>query len=141
MSRRVEGDAGVGLIEVVVATVILGVGVVALLAAYATVVRSSSFDREQAEVTRALTVAAEDLAEAGYVPACSDATGPAYAAAVRDDVLADVSITVTYWDGASFVDDCVGYDSLPAHARMQRLVIEARHGHERETLDIVKRAS
>jgi prepilin-type N-terminal cleavage/methylation domain-containing protein len=141
MRDRLRADAGVTLIEVIIATVLLGVGVVGVMAAYATLTKTSALGHERAEATRALTVAAERLATADFA---SDGSPSGYAVAVSDalDAIgldATVDVSVRCWDGAAFVTSCA---TQPAAAfRMQQVELDATYRRATETLTVVKRAA
>ena len=73
MSPRFRGDAGVGLIEVLVAVVLLGVGAVAVLAGMATSTKASGSYENQTNAFNVLGVASEALSspDLAYQPCAS----------------------------------------------------------------------
>lgn len=115
-SRREEG--GESLIELIVATAILGLGVVAVLGGMATAVLTSALHRSQAEVSTVMTAAAEWVKEVPYrkCAVMTDYLGgfayPPYATSAAGDTLTltnpsgtaawKVSFTIADWNGDSF---------------------------------------
>ncbi len=134
-------DAGIRLVERLIAIVILGGGVVAVLAGYGTLVRASAAHTEQVETTNSLTNVAEALALAPYATGCTQAVYDADIAAAIAATGSDsaVDATITYWDGDSFEPTCL--DSVvAARFRIQQIELEATYRRSTETLSITKRS-
>jgi Tfp pilus assembly protein PilV len=139
---RWRADDGVGLLELVVAVVILGISVTAILGGLATATKSSALNEERAELSSALTIAAERLASLPYTADCSG--GGAYESAIAA-ALADagsgvqVSVTVEYWDGVDFGPACID-DAVASRYQLQQVRLDAEYRRVDETLTVVKRA-
>lgn len=102
-SRRVGGEQGETLLELLVAITILGVSVVAIASGIALAVKTSGIHRSQASAGAYVRNYAEALeasvAGGGYVPCAGTASYPAYAPP------AGYSATlskVEYWTGATW---------------------------------------
>ncbi len=154
-ARVYSNDAGVGLVELLVAIVLLGIGVVAILASYAGLIKLSVLHRDQGSTTNALTIAAESVASpATTYQACAGgntntgtyrtALDAALSAATNST---NVTFTVEYWNGTAFVAgeaNCNDNDGqVPAMQRMQRITFSAVVPTQSNpwTLTIVKRAA
>jgi Tfp pilus assembly protein PilV len=138
---RARADDGVGLLDLLIAVVILGIAVTAILGGLATATKSSALNSERAEASSALTIAVEHLSTLPYAADCSG--GAAYESAI-DAALTDagsdvvVSVTVEYWDGVGFGPDCID-DEVAGRYRLQQIRVDAEYGRVDETLTVVKR--
>lgn len=147
-----DPEAGVGLVELLMAIVLLGVGAVAILASYATVVRLSKLHKDQTSTTNALTIAAEAVSSPVVVyQACAGASpgSGTYHTAISQALAAAANVTnvtfsVTYWNGTTFDATCRDSDGqVPAMERMQLITLSALVIDQPNpwTLTIVKRAA
>ena len=150
MSERLRGDDGTGLIELLFAIVLLGIGVVAILSAMATMVRTSALHRDQARATDALTIAAEGISATSVAyQSCAAVNLTPYTTA-KDNALAAAGVTsvvtidVAYWNGTEFRDlPCYDTDPNVDNAnKIQRISLSASVPRQATpfTLEIVKRA-
>jgi len=151
---RPDREAGIGLVEVLVAIVLLGLGVVGIMGAYGGVIKLSALHRNQASTTNALTIAAEAVASpaVAYQPcAGADPSTGAYRTAI-DAALSQatnsqgVTFTVTYWSGTRFPpgEPCHDNDGqVPAMQRIQLITFSSVVPTQTNpwTLTIVKRAA
>ena len=151
MSESLRGDDGTGLIELLFAIVLLGIGVVAILSAMATMVRTSALHRDQARATDALTIAAEGISATSVAyQSCAAVNLTTYTTA-KDNALAAAGVTsgvtisnVAYWNGTGF-DSTTCYDADPNvdnANKIQRILLSASVPRQATpfTLEIVKRA-
>lgn len=152
MHRGSDPEAGVGLVELLIAIVLLGVGAVAILASFATVIRLSKLHNDQTSTTNALTIAAEAVASpvVAYQPCAGvDPDTGAYRSAINQALTSAlnstaVTFSVTYWNGTSFDSTCRDTDGqIPTMERMQRVELSAVVPDQSNpwTLTIVKRAA
>jgi type II secretory pathway pseudopilin PulG len=141
-------DRGETLVELLVALVILGTAVVALIGAVATGVRMSDIHRKEATAgsyVRSFGEAVNTAVNAtptGYT-ACATITTYTGAYTVPDTAgyVADVT-TVTYWNGTAFVATCTtdrGVQKLTLRVRSKNRATGQPDGRASETLDIVIR--
>jgi prepilin-type N-terminal cleavage/methylation domain-containing protein len=134
-------DRGETLIELLVAIMIMGVGVVVLLGGLATSIRMSALHREQALAgaqVRAYAEAIETTVAASpssYVVCAGTATygatyvpGPTYTARVT---------AVRYWDGSAFVTTCA--PATDSGVQQLTLSVSSADGFVDETLVVVIR--
>jgi Tfp pilus assembly protein PilE len=137
-------DRGATFIELLVASVILAIAVVALMAAFGTAVSTSALDQDQGRAQSALTTAAESVltADVPYVN-CATGTTTQYRTPV-DTALervgfssSAVSMVVTYWDGTTYGSTC--YDDvlfMSASHRIQRIELRAPVQRKAEPLSV-----
>jgi Tfp pilus assembly protein PilV len=140
MNRRFD-DAGLSLIEALIAVVILGITFVAILGGMATSITGSAYHRTQASENAILIDAAEAVKKAAYTPC---ATNPNYAPAAasapvptNDWVMwspAEV-IDIDYWNGTTFIEDC----SADGNLQLVTLRVTSSNNTGSETLSVVKR--
>lgn len=90
-SRRSRGQAGFGLVEIVITVFLAGVVVLGLAAGLLTLVRTNTATDERQRIDQALGNVAEGLKALPYVP-CSAGGGPDAA-----DVWADYEASPTSW--------------------------------------------
>src|SRR5687767_11974431 len=85
LARRVHGDEGTSLIEVLLSIAIMGIGVVGVLGALATQVKGANLHRDQSDANAVLASAAERVHNAAYVT-CASISGT-YVTAARTAIL------------------------------------------------------
>lgn len=109
MAAPQRGEAGVSLLETLVALFLVSVLFIAIIGGMLVTASATNTNTDVAAVDSALLVATEELKAtalaqpSGYVP-CATPTDYALTNAVADAV---VTITeVTYWDGTAFVAAC-----------------------------------
>jgi hypothetical protein len=135
-------DAGVTLIDVVVAITLLGLAAVAVLGAFATLSVTSSRHRDLADVQSVLASAAEMVTAPGTLRvAC--ATPSSYQAAARNAVqpaswpASTVGVTaVQYFDGANFGATC--YDAKGFHLQKVTISVTSMNGRTTQSVDVYK---
>ncbi len=141
-------DDGLSLVELVVAIALLGIGVVAILGAYATLIVSGDRAKKHGDVSTVLAAAAAsvlDPARNPYDPCASNATYDATRGVVLPNGFPGQQVSVTkvlFWDGATFQPTC--YDqSAGTLARLQQITVQVRSADDRvsEQLTVVKRGS
>lgn len=108
-SRATGGarDAGLTLVEVLLAVSILGVGVTVLVGGMMTSITVSGQGQRSAEGQAAIRAYAESVASTAYTDCASSYPSPGFTPPSGWTAAAQV---VTYWDGSSFVSTC-GTDS------------------------------
>lgn len=79
---RLRGDAGFSLPEMLITIAILGIAFVGILAALATLIRTSADQRTHADANAVLVSAVEAVKSAGFVADCT-AAGTSYSAAAQ----------------------------------------------------------
>jgi prepilin-type N-terminal cleavage/methylation domain-containing protein len=142
-SRRCRGEGGYTLSEVLVAVIILGVGVVAIVGALGSSIFTSRVHRDIVTSDATVRQYAEQLTRVVYAPCATPATYPA-----MTGVPAGYTVTIVdvdYADGSdgapAFSDSCA---ANPAN-EVQRITLEAHHtGSEKagiQRLQFVKRSS
>jgi len=106
-----DGDTGETLIELLVAIVILGIAVVAILGGIVVVVESSSMHRRQAQAQNGLRAWAEQISAATYNDCATAGSfnlpSPSLPSGFSPDVTA-----VRYWTGTSFSNSCVADNGI-----------------------------
>lgn len=142
-SRR---DAGVSMIEVLVAVVLLATVGVGVLSSLATAARGASLQRDIAAAQASLATAADTIGEnfGGY-RSCGTSSASeiatAYRSAIdaaRDPESPPVAVTaVRFWNGSAFADVC----ATGAGHRLQQVVLSALAAGEPVTLTVVIRPS
>lgn len=150
MERTGRHDAGVSLIEVLIAVAIMGIAMVAIVAALGTQIAGTRVHRDQSNAAVVLAAAAESVKAAAYTP-CATATTYASAAqsvTVPSDWIekswpaaSAVTLTVAHWGGSSFGATC--RDNEPADTaglfRLQQIQVTARGPDgDQESVTIVK---
>jgi type II secretory pathway pseudopilin PulG len=150
MRRLHHADEGTTLVEVLVATVILGIGVVAILTGLLTFISSADRHRRLADSNTVLLRAADAVIDPARNAYTNCATTVSYNPTAGFSVPsgwtpAAVSITsVQYWDGSQFQAVC--YDADPNIGSMVRLQqiglrVASPDGRANVTLNIVKRGT
>ena len=136
--RRLRGDAGSSLIEVMVATVILGIGVVGLLSGLAFLFTATDRHRDVAaantELSRAMEVVADPL-DTPFQPCAAAAA--AYQLSARAKVGAQVSVdAVQVWTAGGWAA-CGAAPTLP----LQQVTVRATSadGSNQISMSVVKR--
>ncbi len=162
--RRQTSEAGESLIEVLVAVVILGLGVTALLGGMATAVFGSAVHRNQADVSAVMTAAGEWVKQADYIT-CADfddylsPTGPqpfAYPGHVVTATAADtltvstptgvavwtVRFAIKDWQGDDFFarpNDCATADAEGLRMQQVTITVRTADGKIDQSLRVIKR--
>lgn len=106
--RVASGDEGVSLIEVLVATIILGLAMAAILGGFSVSVRGGVLYGKQAKAETVLRSAAENIVAQGYKK-CSGGTLPTYTVTPNVDGLTVAVTAFAYWTGtnpAAFSSSC-----------------------------------
>lgn len=169
-SDEVEGarepgrsDRGETLVEILVALVILGIGVVALMGGLATAVFGSSLHRNQSDADAALVMALENIKALPYVPCTlGSSTAPTYSATPTGSspyTSATYSTWPTYttspspapstgyfvvttqlWNGSTFYTPSAASPCTPDADSMQLITITAvsRAGGAEQQTSVVK---
>jgi Tfp pilus assembly protein PilV len=149
--RREEGNS---LIEVLISIAIMGITVVAILAALATQLKGTRVHRDQSNGQAVLTSASEKVQSAAFVDCNSGAPSTAYTAAARTATLPNdwvsqgytttsaLTTTVSNWDGTAFVSTCPDNttDTLGLlKLQLVTVTVTAPGASDTESLAIVKR--
>lgn len=150
--RSARHDLGETLIEVIMAVLLLGLAVVAIVGAVASLIIGSDIHRQQASGTAVLLSAAETMKSASpaYV-ACADKTDATYAAALSDTTRVPrpagwpvpVITAVKFWNGTAFQGTC--YDTADSGnlLKLQQLTLsitDPKRGVT-ETISVTKRSA
>ena len=137
--RGSANDRGESLIELLVALLIMGTAVVAVVGGLATAITMSDVHRKQAMVAAHLKFFAANLESAiaatptQYVDCATPASYPVYTPGSPYDA----NITqVLYWDGSSFGPSCAGGDTGVQRVRLR---VWSTDGRADQTLDVVIR--
>jgi type II secretory pathway pseudopilin PulG len=141
-------DGGLTLVELVVAIALLGMGVVAILSAYATLIVTGDRARKHGDVGTVIAAASAAVVDPGRNPyepcASSGSYDPTRGITLPSGLTADhVTVTaVRYWDGTSFQATCYD-DSVGSFSRLQEIAVrvESADGRVSEVLTVVKRGS
>jgi Tfp pilus assembly protein FimT len=147
-----RGDAGIGLVELLMAIVLLGIGAVAVLAGFATTIKMSALHKDQTEATGALAIAAEAVSSpfVAYQPCAGDDPGTGTYRSAIDQALGQaantngVGFSVDYWNGSGFDTTCRDTDGqVPAFGRMQQITLSTTVKGQSNTwtLVVLKRAA
>lgn len=149
-------DDGNSLIEVLISIAIMGITVVAILAALATQLKGTRVHRDQSNGQAVLTSASEKVQSTAFIdcnPAPS-APATAYTNAARTAILPNdwvsqgytptsaLTTTVSNWDGAAFVNACPASATDPLGLLKLQLVtvtVTAPGASDTESIAIVKR--
>jgi prepilin-type N-terminal cleavage/methylation domain-containing protein len=143
-----RGDGGFSLVELVVAISLLGLGVVAILGAYATLILSGDRARKFGDISTVVAAASAAVVDPGrnpYVPCATPASYDPVAGVTLPNGLTADRVTVTsvqYWDGSTFQPKC--YDvTVGSYVRLQEitLAIESVDGRVRQSVTVLKRGS
>jgi prepilin-type N-terminal cleavage/methylation domain-containing protein len=144
MQRRCRGEAGYTLSEVLVAVVILGIGVVAVVGALSSSLFTARVHRDIVTSDAVVRQYAEQLTAAVYTPCATPAAGYPAMAGVPAGYTVSI-VDVDYADAADsapvFSDSC----AANPNNEVQRITLEASHtGSEKvgvQRLQFVKRSS
>jgi hypothetical protein len=138
-------DSGESLVELLVAIVILGTSVVAVLGAVATAVGASTLDRRQVQAQAVLRTWGERIAavdDTGYGD-CRSASGVETTTPAPSPLPAGFTASVSdvaYWDGTAFVSGCTaGSDPGLRRVTLELTAVSALYPGFTETLDVVAR--
>jgi len=146
VSRR---DHGLSLIEVVVAVALLGIAVVAILSAYATLIVSGDRVRKHGDVSTVLSAAADavvDPARNPYVPCATPSSYVPTQGIVLPVGLPASQVAVTdvrYWNGQTFASGPCYDVSVGSLARLQQITLMVHSADNRvsEELTVLKRGT
>jgi prepilin-type N-terminal cleavage/methylation domain-containing protein len=134
-TRSEDRDAGLTLVEVLLAVAILGIGVTAIVGGMMTSIKSSDMERRAADGQTAMRAYAEAVAGTTYAACASSYTATGFTAPAGFSA----SMTVTYWNAStsSFGSSC----TVPTDSGLQKvaLTVAATDGRATETLSIAKR--
>lgn len=142
-------DAGLSLLEVLVAVMLLGVGVVAMLATLDLVVKSSATEREAANAHAWLQSAIDTLYRSERVD-CTDFTREQIEEKYQDVVetaqdpqgwsdrggTIEIVSPVLYWDGSVYQDVC--YDDQNINLQLIEIRVANPDGRIIERVQVVK---
>jgi len=132
-------DGGESLIELLVAVIIMGTAVVAVVGGLGTAIMMTDVHRKQAAVAAHVKIFAANIESAiaatptGYVDCATRdsypdySPGPPYDAEVMD---------VLYWNGSSFVAACASRDT---GVQLVRLRVWSIDGRADQTVDVIIR--
>ncbi len=128
--RRRETDAGLTLVEVLLAVSIMGVGMVVVIGGMMTSIQVSDAGRRSADGQGVLRAYAEAVGASTYTACATAYAAPGFSAAGWS-----ATQVVSYWNGSAFAATC-GTDP-----GLQRVAISLTSGEGTvETLAITKRA-
>lgn len=131
--RQVRGDAGTTLVELLIATAILGIGVTAVVGGMMTSITASDVSRKDAEAQSLTRTYAEAVSADAYVGCAGSYAAAGFAAPAGYSA----TMAVSYWNPATstFSTPC-GTDS-----GLQRvaLTVSSTDGRATDTLLIAKR--
>jgi Tfp pilus assembly protein PilV len=100
-----DDERGESLLELMIAIVIIGIGVVAVVAGLATSIHMSDIHRKQATASATVRSFAEaiknDVAISGYQSSCSPTYASTFAAPSASFATPQISV-VRFWNGTSF---------------------------------------
>jgi prepilin-type N-terminal cleavage/methylation domain-containing protein len=138
-TRPPGDDAGLTLVEVLVAVAILGIGVVSVLGGLMTSIKVSSDGQTTTEVRNALRSYAEAVTAATYVDCAPDSTYAAAAVGFTPPAGASADDVVSYLASASAASAAFGTD-CSSDAGLQRvaLTVTTADGGA-QSLSVVKR--
>jgi prepilin-type N-terminal cleavage/methylation domain-containing protein len=144
VNRRCRGEGGYTLSEVLVAVVILGVGVVAIVGALGSSIFTARVHRDIVTSDAVVRQYAEQLTRAVYTPCATPAAGYPAMTGVPADYSVSI-VDIDYADAADpapvFGDGCVANPNN----EVQRITLEASHtGGQKvgaQRLQVVKRSS
>lgn len=140
--RPVRDEAGTTLVEVIVATAVLGIGVLAVVGGMATSVIGTDHHRKQAQAHTVLVSAADVVKSQAANPYQSCATTGSYAPGAGVTLPAGwaastISVrSITYWNGSTFSPSCPAPDSKLQLIEVQ---VSTPDGRATESLAVVKR--
>jgi Tfp pilus assembly protein PilV len=131
-------DRGETLIELLVAVLIIGTAVVAVVGGLGTAIMLSDIHRKQAGVAEHMKIYAANIEGAiaasptQYVDFCATPSYPNYTAAGYNGTVTEVR----YWNGSAFVTSCA-----PGDTGVQRLTLRVRStdGRAEQTMDLIIR--
>lgn len=151
MSEDGPRDGGLSLIEVLIAIVIMGIAMAAILGAIGTQIRGADAHRDQSNAQVVLTSAAERVkavlysacgaAATSYATAARGVTPPSDWVSTGWSPNGSVSVAVTFWNGTAFTNACndnVAADTGGLLRMQQVLVTVTAPNGETETVSLVK---
>lgn len=98
MKRRAGDEAGETLVEILVAVVIMGTAVVAIMGGFTTSILGSVLHRSHARIQTVLREHAEVIESGGYPASCASPT-PTPAATTESDGFTSNVTGVQFWNG------------------------------------------
>ncbi|HVE94074.1 MAG TPA: type II secretion system protein [Acidimicrobiales bacterium] len=152
-------EAGVSLLETIIAVAILGIAILVIVGGMGTSILASDHHRKQADGNAIIVSAVEAVKSAPFVKCASPLSpapaglthAPGYVAAARavarpstpGPVWTDGEITVTdikYWDGATFGTTCHHDDAhvIPLSLQLVTVQVKESDGRTTEVLSVVK---
>jgi len=140
--RPVRDEAGTTLVEVLVATAILGIGVLAVVGGMATSIIGTDHHRKQAQAHTVLVSAADVVKSQAANPYQACATTGTYAPGSGVTLPAgwsgaSISVrSITYWNGSTFAASCPALDSKLQLIEVQ---VATPDGRATESVAVVKR--
>jgi prepilin-type N-terminal cleavage/methylation domain-containing protein len=144
-----SGEAGVSLIEILVAITILSIAAAAILGAVSTIAITSRGHNDQARAESVVTTAAERVRDplVAHMP-CATPSTPTYLAAARsapvpsgwDANSAITIISVDYWNGDTFGGPCLDDDAHDHLLTLQLVTVQVTSpdGRAVESVSVVK---
>jgi len=129
-------EQGFTLVEVLVAMLVLGIGIAALMTAMGTHIKTSAANRNQAEATSTLSAAAEYVKSYTWNPPTPvGGTCPAIRSSdlASSGPAAPTGYTITYGDGQSI--------SSASACELQRVAVRVTGFGWDESVDVTKRAN
>jgi Tfp pilus assembly protein PilV len=143
--RAAPADAGMSLVEVTMAVLMLGAAVVTIVGAFGTLAISSDRSEKHAAVATTLTGAVEAVLDVNRNPFQNCATTTTYDPTRGLDIpaaitAANVAVTqVRYFDGTTFGTTCL--DNTDPLFRLQQVTIRVRSARPlaEQTLTVLKR--
>ncbi len=143
-ARRVDGERGDTLVEVMTTVAIVGIAFTGILTGLATAINLSGIDRGDANLRTVLVSATESVKSQAYV-SCPGANGNSYNPTSGVTLpsgwsAANVVVTQLYgWNGTAFVT-CSG---LSTDGKLQKILVAATSPDGRSTgnIEIIKRSS
>jgi len=132
-----DNDTGETLVELLVAIVILGISVVAILGGLAVVVQSSTLHRKQAQSQNGLRAWAEQIGAATYNDCATVGSFGLPSPALPSGFTAQVT-AVQYWTGTSFGNSCVADQGIQK-VTLRVTAVNSPYPGFTQTLDVVVR--
>ncbi len=133
-ARRLGGDGGFALVEVLVTVALLGLAVTGILGAFWATISLSGVHRQQAQAGTVLASAAEYVRAEPHVrcdratPTPEDAYRDAAQRALREDWSGSIAISgIQYWDGNAWQASCPNRDARSLdYLSLQLVTVEVR---------------
>jgi len=132
-----DGDTGETLIELLVAIVILGIAVVAILGGIVVIVESSTLHRKQAQAQNGLRAWAEQTSAATYNDCATAGSFSLPSPSLPSGFTPQVT-AVEYWNGTSFSSSCAGDQGIQK-VTLRVVVANSLYPGFTQSLDVVVR--